>query len=230
MPRLLTPSRVAEFRNRLCDVAMQLLAEVGYDGFNMRELAARLGVSAMTAYRYFKDKDDILAAVRVRAFERLADALTRADCTNGAPPKRCAAIARAYVDFAEDEPIYYRLMFEIPRASQETVSEVAESRMRAALSQHLSALKGSGTAHGDPDVIGRTLLSTLHGIVMLKLSGKLSDGEAEQVLSEWLRMIGTSVEGLEGAQRHLPKPNAVRSLSQANVQRTSEGAVLSAVG
>ena len=41
----------------------------------MRELASALGVSPMTPYRYFRDKDDILAAVRARAFDRFAAAL-----------------------------------------------------------------------------------------------------------------------------------------------------------
>ena len=228
MPRLLTPSRVADFRNRLCDVAMQLLAEVGYDGFNMRELAARLGVSAMTAYRYFKDKDDILATVRIRAFERLADVLAQADSTSGTPAKRCAAIARAYVDFAEDEPIYYRLMFEIPRTSQEAVSQAAEARMRGALFQHLSALKDSGTFRGDPDVIGRTLLSALHGIVMLRLCGKLSDAEAEQVLSEFLRMIGAGADGLEGAHLFLTKRGSTDSSRRGTALQAANTASLSA--
>ena len=62
MPRNLSPSDVANFRERLCDVATQLLAELGQEGFNMRELAARMGVSAMTTYRYFKDKNEILLA------------------------------------------------------------------------------------------------------------------------------------------------------------------------
>ena len=37
----------------------------------MRMLAAELGVSAMTPYRYFKDKDEILSAIRARALAAL---------------------------------------------------------------------------------------------------------------------------------------------------------------
>ena len=68
MPRITTPADVTEFRNRLCEVAAQLFAEKGYEGFNMRELAGRLGISTMTPYRYFKDKEAILSEVRARAF------------------------------------------------------------------------------------------------------------------------------------------------------------------
>ena len=73
MPRNLTKAHVAQFRTRLCDVAARLYFEMGHSNFNMRDLAARVGVSAMTPYRYFGDKDGILAAVRARGLARLAD-------------------------------------------------------------------------------------------------------------------------------------------------------------
>ena len=46
--------------------AERLFAEHGVEAVTMRQLAAALGVSPMTPYRYFKDKDAILAAVRAR--------------------------------------------------------------------------------------------------------------------------------------------------------------------
>jgi len=78
MPRILSQSDVADFRERLCVAATRMFDARGPEGFTMRELAAELGVSAMTPYRYFKDKEDILAAVRARAFNRFADALETA--------------------------------------------------------------------------------------------------------------------------------------------------------
>ncbi|MDP1643818.1 MAG: helix-turn-helix domain-containing protein, partial [Phenylobacterium sp.] len=54
MPRVLTESDVADFRDRLCEVAEQLFAERGPEAVTMRQLASALGVSPMTPYRYFK--------------------------------------------------------------------------------------------------------------------------------------------------------------------------------
>ena len=67
MPRVLSQEAVGEFREKLVDAAERLFGQHGLEAVTMRQLAAELGVSPMTPYRYFADKDDILAAVRTRA-------------------------------------------------------------------------------------------------------------------------------------------------------------------
>src|ERR1700676_813715 len=75
LPRSLSQDDVARFREAMCDAAERLFAEHGTEAVTIRQLAGELGVSPMTPYRYFKDKDAILAAVRARGFDRHADAL-----------------------------------------------------------------------------------------------------------------------------------------------------------
>ena len=93
LPRVLTEEAVGEFRERLVDAAEHLFAEHGLEAVTMRQLAAELGVSPMTPYRYFEDKDAILAAVRARAFNRHAEALEAAfdaGATRSSAPTRSA--------------------------------------------------------------------------------------------------------------------------------------------
>src|SRR6185503_14526016 len=97
MPRVLSETDVADFRDRLCSAAERLFAERGPDAVTMRQLAAELGVSPMTPYRYFEDKDDILAAVRANGFNRFAAALEKArDGASGARA-RGLATGKAYL-------------------------------------------------------------------------------------------------------------------------------------
>src|SRR5258708_35022878 len=91
MPRVLSDTDVADFRDRLCEAAERLFAERGPDAVTMRQLAAELGVSPMTPYRYFEDTDDILAAVRANRFDRFAEALERARESTGGAEARGAA-------------------------------------------------------------------------------------------------------------------------------------------
>ena len=99
----------------------------------MRQLAAELGVSPMTPYRYFEDKDAILAAVRARAFNRHAEALEAACAATGDDPiERANAVGEAYVDFALDHPEAYKLMFDISQPDETTIrSLVAPPSARA---------------------------------------------------------------------------------------------------
>src|SRR5947207_14175361 len=110
MPRVLSETDVADFRERLCEAAERLFAERGPDAVTMRPLAAELGVSPMTPYRYFRDKDDILAAVRTNGFNRFADALEAARAAAATPRAKGAAVGEAYLTFAFEHPHTYKLM------------------------------------------------------------------------------------------------------------------------
>ncbi len=180
MPRVLTEEDVAGFRDRLCEAAGRIFIERGRDGFNMRELAARLGVSAMTPYRYFKDKDEILAAVRARAFERFADKLEEALAGPGSPQDKSAAVGGAYVKFALEESQAYRLMFDLSQPREDNFPDLAAAsrRARATMTGYVRLLVEAGVYEGDPVLIGHVMWAALHGAVVLHLAGKL-DGQPD---------------------------------------------------
>lgn len=190
MPRNLSPSDVAHFRDRLCDVATQMLAEVGSEGFNMRELAARMGVSAMTTYRYFKDKNEILLAVRKRAFRRFADRLEAAISACVTRDEKLEALGLAYARFAREERVHYALMFDlsVPQPASDMQPEELHARAVMAVS-----LRGDETRFESDTELGGTILwAALHGVVTLNLTGKLSDAEFSRALSETVRAIGAA--------------------------------------
>ena len=88
MPKYLSDEEIAAFRERLIDAAERLFAEHGTEAVTIRQLAAEIGVSPMTRpYRYFTDKDAILAAsAGARLRHRHAEALERAYEMSTLPP------------------------------------------------------------------------------------------------------------------------------------------------
>jgi AcrR family transcriptional regulator len=197
MPRVLTQTDVADFRERLCDAATRLFDSRGREGFTMRELASELGVSAMTPYRYFKDKNDILAAVRARAFTRFANAIENGFTKAVGAADKSAAAYQAYVAFAFGEPAAYRLMFDLSQPDESAYPELVEAatRARATMTDYVRALIAEGLLEGDADLIGHVFWASLHGAVVLKLAGKLGaeydfdriSGEAFRILFEGYR-------------------------------------------
>lgn len=175
MPRALSPSEVEDFRDRLCEVATRLFAEKGAEGFTMRQLAIELSVSPMTPYRYFKDKDAILAAVRVRAFDQFAQALESAYDAGKLPIERSRAVGLAYETFARAHPEAYKLMFDVSQPNEQDYPELvrAGERARRTLTRHLEGLRDAGLIKGNPLLIGTVVWSAFHGALMLQLAGKL---------------------------------------------------------
>ena len=192
MPRVLTQTDVADFRERLCDAATRLFDARGREGFTMRELASELGVSAMTPYRYFKDKDDILAAVRARAFTRWAEKLEGAFAGAKTAPEKSSAVFQAYVDFAFGEPAAYKLMFDLSQPDENTYPDLvaATTRARATMTDYVRELVREGVVDGDPELIGRVFWASLHGAVVLKLSGKLgAEYDFDRISAESFRVL-----------------------------------------
>jgi AcrR family transcriptional regulator len=61
-------------RHQVVDAALDLIDEEGINALNLRKLAARLGISAMTPYSYFDDKADLLNAAVDRGLDPLSAA------------------------------------------------------------------------------------------------------------------------------------------------------------
>lgn len=196
MPRVLSSEDVEAFRDRLCQAAERLFAERGPEAVTMRELAQALGVSPMTPYRYFKDKDAILAAVRAAAFARFAVRLEKAMAAPADPLGRSRNAGQAYIEFALAEPQAYRLMFDLnqPTEGDYPALQAAIARARRTMTQHVEAMIEAGLMDGDAELIGHLFWSILHGTLMLQLAGKLApsiDPKALRALA-----ITTLVRGL----------------------------------
>lgn len=101
----------ADLKTQVLEASVQLIAEQGLSGLSMREVARRAGVSHQAPYHYFADKESIVAALVERGFTLLADRLEVAAKTKGTITQRLAKTGREYVDFALDQPVYFRLMF-----------------------------------------------------------------------------------------------------------------------
>jgi len=188
VPKSLSQSEIDDFRARLISVAERLFVERGRDEVSMRQLAQELGVSVMTPYRYFKDKDDILAATRASGFDRFADALETAYASVEDPVQRSRMVGEAYLKFAFENPAAYRLMFDLTQPNEEDYPELARAgeRARKTMSAHVECLLRAGVLEGDPEVIAHVCWAAIHGLVVLKLADKIAPNIPFETL--WLQM------------------------------------------
>ena len=191
----LRPEEIESFRERLCDVAMRMFAEEGYEAVTLRGLAEKLGCSHATPYRYFADKSEIFAAVCALGFDRFADALERGARGVSDPEQRLRALGRAYFKFATSEPHAYRIMFELrePVGAPHPHYKAKEIRSWQAILQAVELAVQAGVLAGDPDVVAHQMWAGLHGLVSLHLAGKLELGKSARGLFEPL--LDTLIDG-----------------------------------
>jgi len=175
MPRALSRQDVSDFRIRVGAAAAALYAEGGEGAISMREIARAVGASPMGLYRYFRDRDAIIAYLRTDAFNRFSSRLEQAFASGRDPFARARAVGRAYLDFALENPADYRLMFDLSQPDDAGDAALAAAAGRAAhtVTRHVDDLVAAGIVKGDPEKIGRALWAAAHGAIVLYLAGRL---------------------------------------------------------
>lgn len=157
-----------DLRNALLDAAERRMA--ADEEPSLRELARHVGVSPGSVYHHFADKDALLGALAIRGFERLL-AAQQAAMTAPTPEDRLAAMADAYLGFAESDPTTYRLMMrkDLGQAVDSPIGAAADATL-AILVEAVAAVLGR---EDDARVHALELWATAHGLASLWDSGPL---------------------------------------------------------
>ncbi|MFM8375555.1 MAG: TetR/AcrR family transcriptional regulator [Phenylobacterium sp.] len=194
MPRILSDADVADFRARLCMAAEDLFAQHGIEAVTMRQLAAALGVSPMTPYRYFRDKDEIIDAVRTSAYNRFADALEAAFEAVSDPTERSIAVGEAYLDFAVNNSRAYALMFDLKDMKSPPSEGLLSAGRRAQDCQvrHVQGLIDAGVIAGNAQDYGAIFWAIVYGFAGLILLGQMSQEEGSRL--HRMACLGTLAE------------------------------------
>jgi AcrR family transcriptional regulator len=99
-------------RDALITATEALIAERGAQGFSLREVARRSGVSPAAPAHHFGDAAGLLAAVATLAFDQLTEALEAGNARGGSDAlERLCEQGVGYVGFALAWPGRFALMF-----------------------------------------------------------------------------------------------------------------------
>lgn len=153
-----------DLRRTIVAAAVKAIGESGLDGWSLRELARRAGVSHAAPAHHFGDKTGVLTAIAADGFTMLADALEAAG-----PDFLAAGVA--YVNFAASHPVHFAVMFQpgVYRADDEAVRR-AETRAGDVLRKGAEEL---ASPTSDPEDFTLAAWSIAHGFASLWISGAL---------------------------------------------------------
>ena len=174
MTRLANP----ELPERILKEAEQIVADSGHESLNMRDLARRVGVSATAIYHYFASKESLLLQIKLAAAEKLNSRIRAIDPQLD-PHDSLHQLGAEYVEFAEEHPNLYRLLFETPVGSTplgETDQPVLYYTYYAARNA-LERMAASNTHLVDPRYGAMMGWIMLHGFCSLLMSETLQLAE-----------------------------------------------------
>ncbi|GAA1230902.1 TetR/AcrR family transcriptional regulator [Kitasatospora nipponensis] len=134
-------------------LAMEQIAGGGPDAVSLNGIARSMAMSPAAVYRYFDNRDALLADLVVEVYDSLADALEAAARGAGTPEQRLAAVAHASRSWALEHPNPYRLIFQTTSGSGQDLAPErtipAASRSMGALLDALSAVAAAAQGEGD---------------------------------------------------------------------------------
>jgi AcrR family transcriptional regulator len=182
------PYHHGDLRAALVDAAIDLIAERGVRGFSLAEATRRLGVTTAAPYRHFADRDELLAAVAVRALDAFT-ALLAAEAVNAdTPEQRLAAMARAYVRFAAEQRQLFDTLYSsgLDKSRYPDLKRAYEPVDAFLLSAQEICRRDAAAA----DVLAAALEATAHGYATLLLDGEYGRGPDA---------VGVAADGAAGA-------------------------------
>ena len=159
--------------------AREIAEQQGWDAVTTRRLAERIEYSQPVLYSHFRGKREIIGAVALEGAAEMAAAVRAAAAGATGPREQVAALARAYLDFAERNPAVYDAMFQLDGglafAHQDTPAPLKDAF--AALLESLGQVAGDGV---HPGLFTETFWAALHGLATLTRAGRLPPQDTER--------------------------------------------------
>jgi AcrR family transcriptional regulator len=168
------PYHHGALREALLAAAETELAERGVEGFSLRSVAKRAGVSHAAPAHHFGDVRGLLTALAAEGFRQFRNAQGRRE-GEAAPDPRSQMLAAGlgYVDFALTRPALFRLVFSsaVPDHS-DPVLGAAGAEAYDHLSAQVAAVGGGpadvaliwAATHGIADLIGSGRMKVISGL------------------------------------------------------------------
>jgi AcrR family transcriptional regulator len=171
-----TGTRRERVRQRILDTALDLYANEGGEGLSMRRLAGEAGFSVAALYKYYVNKNEILADIRECFYEQLYNNICEVIARGGTAEERLRQGCIAYVNTGLSDPDLYATCFNIPLARRNAeppdLTDLNTFRAQAFLAMHgtVEELTRSGKIAGEDSwETAYCVWSAVHGLTAIMI-------------------------------------------------------------
>ncbi|MGQ0697382.1 MAG: TetR/AcrR family transcriptional regulator [Panacagrimonas sp.] len=196
MPRAqLTVDELETMRSRLSEAALEIYRREGLEALSFRRLAEAAGISHTLPYRYFENKEALLARLRTDAVRRFEHFVRAREPALGAPLAKIRAVAAAYIEFVRAYPSDYVLIFATHQPPPDLYPELLAAR-RSLFEHAVEVVQQSideGEILGTARELAHAVWVSLHGLMTLHVANQLVHGYEMRDLVQPLmnRILGT---------------------------------------
>ena len=158
-----------DLKEACVQAAREVIAEQGVEGLSLRDVARKLGISHQAPYRHFESRDHLLAEIMRRCFVDFADHLDHR-AGGVSPDEDLGSMGHAYLDYAQEKPLEYRLMFGTPWPEPAQHPELITNAVHAfdILRNSLRETHGdTPELHARADLDALFIWSALHGMASI---------------------------------------------------------------
>ncbi|RBY84818.1 TetR/AcrR family transcriptional regulator [Blastococcus sp. TF02A-26] len=175
-------------RARLLEAVVEIVTEVGPHALQMREVAERSGVALGTAYKYFRSREQLLAAALAEWQQPLMQRMAAAGRTTEAGPSELVAayLRRALRAFHRNPHMGALMVLMQTSGDPDVVETLAEmgTRSTAVMEQLLDGLPPETVP-----VVGRGLEAVLMNAVTALVTGRATLDEAVERVEAVARLL-----------------------------------------
>ncbi|HET58175.1 MAG TPA: TetR/AcrR family transcriptional regulator [Deltaproteobacteria bacterium] len=178
--------REKEFRRKqILDAARKLLFQKGINATTVNQIAHNAELSVGTLYLYFKNKEDIYAALQEEGLDILHKMIKKAASGTDDPQKKLENIALAYLEFSRRRRRYYEIYNHFLSAPdvvfsprfKEKIDEHG-NRILKIVEEVLQPILADRPGARDLRRASLVLWSTIHGMLQFrKLENTMPEGE-----------------------------------------------------
>lgn len=169
-------------QQKLLNAALEAFAENGFKGTSTRDIAERAGVHHPLITYHFRNKEELWRAAADQVFSRFIEVLraVREETASRGPRERMAAMIRAYVHYAADNPALHKVLFQESSHDNPRLDWLVTTYMRPLLDVAMGDLKrlqADGVAPpGDPALLFNMIRVSAGALLALNVELKGSSG------------------------------------------------------
>lgn len=189
-------------RDRLVTSAEALIAENGLRGLKARDVTKDAGCALGALYNAVQDLDELVMLVNSRTLARLGLVLRDAVPIDATPQDTMQALARAYLDFAQNETNLWSSIFNLRLPDGVEIPEWHGAEYAVLIQEIISPLS---KMRPDLDSVtlrlrAQTLFASVHGVVQLSIHGRSVGTPSELLAREVEALVDAMTRGIDAVQ------------------------------